>query len=220
MYNCSAIPEVEMQIILDGSVHPCRGVWFTSVPPHQISILGAPKASKGTTSVLLVTEAKFDPEAGKLALNADNITVANLGTSPRTIVVDADAMDEGTKASKGHPGHLGPGDREFLQLVEAELAGEAREMARELLRAIRAQDAGDLKRGGRNNFSNTPDNFWYVIIQPRVQGLSVTVRGSLDRFGSSTIKLNLDRPGYTRFSLRELSELPEALRIIGLAKRR
>jgi hypothetical protein len=209
-----------MQIVLDGSVNPCEGVWLTSFPPHQLSILGTPKTSKGTTSVLLVTDPEFDPKAGKLALNADVITVANLGTSVRTIVVDAAAMDAGAKVSKSHPGHYGPGDREFLQLVEAELTAEAREAARELLRAVRAQDPGDLKRGGRNNFSNTPDNFWYVIVQPRVQGLSVTVRGTPDRFGSSTLELKLDRPGYTRFGLRELSELPEALRIIGMAKRR
>ena len=55
------------------------------------------------------------------------ITVANLATSARTIVVDADAMDEGTNVTNGQADHFGPGDREFLRLVEAELAGEARE---------------------------------------------------------------------------------------------
>ena len=58
---------------------------------------------------------------------------------------------------------------------------------------MRAQDAGDLKRGGRNNFSNTPDNYWYVIVQPRVQSLSVTVRGPLNRFGTSTLDLKLEQ---------------------------
>jgi hypothetical protein len=155
-----------------------------------------------------------------LAARSLGDTVANLGTSARTIVVNADAMDEGTNVTNGQADHLGPGDREFLRLVEAALAGEAREAAGKLLQAVRAQDAGDLKRGGRNNFSNTPDNYWYVIAQPLVQSLSVTVRGPLNRFGTSTLDLKLDRPGYTRFGLRELSELPEALRIIGLAKRR
>jgi hypothetical protein len=105
-------------------------------------------------------------------------------------------------------------------LVESELNGEVQETAIDLLREVRKVWPGDLKRGERNNFSNTPDNFWYVIVQPRAKALSVTIRGAPERFESKTLELKVDRPGYTRFSIKRPEEIPEALRLIGESKRK
>jgi hypothetical protein len=113
----------------------------------------------------------------------------------------------------------GPGDREFIQLVEQELVGEARQAALAILVAVRGRSPGDLQRGQRNNFKNTPDNFWYVIVQPRVRALSITVRGVPKRFLPSPLNPKDDRPGYTRFSIRRLQEVAEAVRIIEQSKR-
>ena len=118
------------------------------------------------------------------------------------------------------PGEYGPGDREFLRLVEHELRGPAREAAETILRQVRSRYPGDLERGQRLNFKNSPDNFWYVIVQPRAQGLSITVRGAPHRFAPSSIEVKDDRPGYTRFALRHPKEVEEALRIIERSKRK
>ena len=150
-------------------------------------MLGAPKSARGSTSILLVNDPEFDEERGRLLLNAEGVSVLNLGTTARTIVIDA-GLELAAKVPNNEPGHFGPGDREFIMLVESELTGEAQEVAMDLLRALRKKEPGDLKRGERNNFSNTPDNFWYVNAQPRVQALLITVRGASDRFGASPLR--------------------------------
>ena len=133
-------------------------------------------------------------------------------------MIDADggeALGEGLDALAAQ----GLGDKDFRYLVDVHLKGEAREAAHTLLSKVREASPGDLKRGERNNFSNTPDNFWYVIVQPRVQALSVTIRGEVENFLPSTLTLVTDRPGYTRFQLRGLDELEEALRVINSSTR-
>jgi hypothetical protein len=207
-----------MKLVFEGSKEMGAGVWLTSVPPHQLAKMEPTKVARGSRSVLLATSPTA--EGASLVLDADGLSVLNLGTTPVTLVIDA---GYGARIAEEQPlerGDLGPGDREYMSLVERELSGEAQEVAVDLLREIRLESPGDLKRGERNNFSNTPDNFWYVIVQPRVQALSITVRGAPERFRPSSLELRIDRPGYTRFQLHEGSELAEALRIIRLSKRK
>jgi hypothetical protein len=103
-------------------------------------------------------------------LDTDSIIVLNVGTTASTVIVDSSIeVSQTADHELAQPtGELGPGDREFLCLAEKELSGEAQEAAIDLLRKVRSKWPGDLKRGKRNNFSNTPDNSWNVIIQPRV----------------------------------------------------
>ena len=89
-----------------------------------------------------------------------------------------------------------------------------------ILREVRHRNPGDLSRGKRHNFSNTPDNFWYVIVQPTSQSLSITVRGKPDQFRPTSLEVKDDRPGYTRFKLRDPAEIDAALAIIGASKRK
>jgi hypothetical protein len=214
-----------MKMLIEGAVAGINGSWLALVPPHQVAMLGAPKITRGTTSVLLASSPSFDDRTSQLSFDADSVMVLNLGTSPRTFVIDtivssdvleARAQEKLEKAES----QLGVGDREFLGLAERELRGEAQEAAVDLIREIRRRWPGDLKRGERNNFSNTPDNFWYVIVQPRAQSLSITVRGAPDRFRSDVLELRVDRPGYTRFILKNPDDVPEALRIIEQSKRK
>lgn len=54
--------------------------------------------------------------------------------------------------------HQPSGDREFLQTADRLLRGEARWTAGQILKGVWAKDVGDLRRGTRLNFKNTPDN--------------------------------------------------------------
>jgi hypothetical protein len=214
-----------MKMLLEGAVAGINGSWLALVPPHQVAMLGQPKTTRGTTSVLLASSPYFDSDTAHLSFEADSVMVLNLGTTLRTFVIDTIVSTDVLESRERRKlqeveGQSGAGDREFLGLVERELRGEAQEAAVDLIREIRKRWPGDLKRGERNNFSNTPDNFWYVIVQPRVQSLSVTVRGAPDRFKSDTLELRVDRPGYTRFLLKNPDDIPEALRIIEQSKRK
>tara|TARA_R110002110_G_scaffold17527_12_gene74883 strand:+ start:224035 stop:224385 length:351 start_codon:yes stop_codon:yes gene_type:complete len=114
----------------------------------------------------------------------------------------------------------GPGDQEFLSLVKELLEPPMAKAAEALLRGVRQRYTGDFKRGKSRNFSDTPDNFWYVIIQPQIQQLSVTVRGTVDHF-EPVAKLPIkDDRGNTLFKLTSESEVPAALKIIFHAKKK
>ena len=109
---------------------------------------------------------------------------------------------------------VGPGEREFLRLTKAELSKETAEAAEALLLAVRQRSSGDLKRGKSRNFSETPDNFWYVIVQPRVDELSITVRGPVAHFeAAAELEIKDDR-GNTRFKVRGQDDVPAAIKLI------
>jgi hypothetical protein len=223
--HCTAIwsavqtGEQKMQIIFPDSLSVHQGLWITKVPPHELGMFGAPNASRGTTSVLLVTKPQFDEDKDQLAVEAERVVLLNIGSSSRTFVIAADG-GEALGATVDALAAEGPGDRDFRYLVDVHLKGEACEAAHAILTRIRATSHGDFKRGERNNFSNTPDNYWYVIVQPRMQALSITVRGDVEKFLPSTLTLVTDRPGFTRFQLRSLDEIEEAQRLIKASTRK
>lgn len=211
-----------MKLMLEEVKQLANGVWLSFAPPHQLTKFGNPQSALGLRSVILAASPEHDEQSDRLILDADNLTILNVGTTPSVVVVDtvhtADVIVQQRAAQLSE--QFGQGDREFLDLVDRSLRGDAKDASRALLRAIRAKSPGDLKRGERLNFSNQPDNFWYVIIQPRVQALSITVRGLPERFAPSSLELKVDRPGYTRFSVHGTGDIAEALRIIGLSKRK
>ena len=161
-----------------------QGIWAAAAPPHQLSMLGQPKAAMGAKSILLVNEPVYDQSSLALRFDADQLTVLNLGTSKDVIVVGLVRRSPPTLVtSENSPSDVrGPGDEEFLHLVRDELRGPALEAAEMILREVRHRDPGDLVRGKRHNFKNSPDNFWYVIVQPTAQSLSITVRGTPEKF--------------------------------------
>jgi len=94
------------------------------------------------------------------------------------------------------------------------------EVAKALLAGVRRRSSGDLKRGKSRNFSETPDNFWYVIVQPRIQQLSITVRGPIEHF-SDMAKLPVkDDRGNTLFKVTSSDDVSAALEIIFHALRK
>jgi hypothetical protein len=212
-----------MSMLFDGATPQGEGVWSVVVPAHQVTHLGQPKVRLGSRSVLLVERPVFDVSAATIRVDVDSILVLNQGTTATALVIEAKQEPESTKGEPENAQpevlHHGPGDREFIQLVEQELVGEARQAALAVLKAVRGRSPGDLQRGQRNNFKNTPDNFWYVIVQPRVQALSITVRGDPQRFSPSRLNPKDDRPGYTRFSICRSGDVAEAVRIIEQSKR-
>lgn len=214
------------------------GVWQLEMPPHQIRLFGECRRAEGERSVLLVGTANFDAAARTLTFSAGAATPLNVGRTSITIVIGDNGpviSDEAgvlpTVSLQNEPSVInssgcsplslayGRGDREFLRVAN-EMPRLGRQTAELLLAEIRKQSPGDLKRGQQRNFSNTPDNFWYVVVQPRIGELSVTVRGEPDRFTSDRLTIKRDRPGYTRFKVATPEDVSEAVRIIFQSKMR
>lgn len=197
------------------------GIWEFEMPPHQVRFFGECRKTEGQRSILLLANPKYEPKTKSLVFDSEGTVPLNVGSTSATLAVSSTAEVRAVASthSTDSSSALGPGDREFLALA-AELPPPCFQAAKQLLSAIRAKYPGDLKRGLQRNFSNTPDNFWYVIVQPRVGELSVTVRGEPDFFGNSKIELKIDRPGYTRFKVACPDDVTEACRLVFASRKR
>jgi hypothetical protein len=174
------------------------GIWSFEMPPHQVRHFGSSGHAMGSKSVLL-----FNSYVGTTS-TALGIATDFCGEDDGD-AKDTDALD---------PMFFGQGDREFLHLAKLELSVDIAQVAEKLLLGVRQKSAGDLKRGKSRNFSETPDNFWYVILQPRIDEISITVRGAVSHFEPiARLEIKDDR-GNTRFKVKSADDLPAALQII------
>lgn len=214
-----------MKVAIEGVRKIDEGVWAFAAPPHQIRQFGEPKSSVGEVSVLHLNGCDHDAETNTLAFNFDAALPLNIGTSSRALAVMGAAGGSGDgdkfKAAEDDANALfGPGDLQFLDLAKHELSAAMAQTAQKLLAAVRGRSAGDLKRGKSRNFSETPDNFWYVIVQPRIDELSITIRGHVSKFRDSAGLEVKDDRGNTRFKVRGEADLPAAVELIFQAIRR
>lgn len=188
------------------------------MPPHQVRLFGPSASSEGPRSVILMKNCVFSDNAHSLTFNMEDAIALNIGTTSQALALSAteqpSADAKQTVYGAAHSLNRGPGDREFLKMAKSLLQPSMLEAAATLLTCVRERSSGDLKKGKARNFSETPDNFWYVIIQPRVQQLSITVRGSVEHFsGIARLPIKDDR-GNTLFKVGDKSDIPAALEII------
>lgn len=207
-------------MMIDGAQPLGEDVWSGSASPNLLKMLGTPRYELAGRSVLLVDGPQFDGAASLLRFDAGKATVLNLGTTDNLIVLGWKADEERPRAPSVANPSTPTGDSEYLGVVRRELRGPARQAAEQILAEVRKRYPGDLQRGQRLNFKDTPDNFWYVVVQPRVQSLSITVRGAPSRFEASGLELKMDRPGYTRFALKSPNQLVDAVNVIEASKRK
>lgn len=196
------------------------GIWLMQMPPHQVRHFGQPAKNVGSRSVLLLDSCEFNLASSELTFDIDSAVALNVGTTTETIGISM--KDEQNQKSDPYeaPAHSGPGDREFLRLANDELSDDMAAAAAKILAGVRQKSPGDLKRGQSRNFSETPDNFWYVIVQPRINELSFTVRGPVSHFEDvADLQIKDDR-GNTLFKVRSSADVPAALALIFHANRK
>jgi hypothetical protein len=207
-----------LRIIATDASEIRQGIWSFDMPPHQVRHFGITSHAIGAKSVLIFKACEYDKVKQQLHFDIEDVVPINIGTTSSVIGltsnVDGDSPLNPLPATAYTPAIAGPGDREFLRLAKAELSQEAAKTAERLLIAIRERSSGDLKRGQSRNFSETPDNFWYVIVQPRVDELSITVRGSVKHFEPVAELETRDDRGNTRFKVRGPDDIPAALKLI------
>jgi hypothetical protein len=178
--------------------------------------------SQGEKSVIILSGFEYDPDRSTMTFRLADAKALNVGTTEATILISGNAEPlavTGNESPRTPSGTRAPGDLEFLSLVERECKGLLK-VAEALLDGVRSRSAGELKRGKSRNFSEAPDNFWYVIVQNRIEELSITVRGPVGHFDGLT-KLDVkDDRGNTRFKVRSLSDVNDALKLIFHARRK
>jgi len=201
-----------------------EGVWSFDMSPHQVRHFGGAASSVGSRSVMIFSDYEFNSSTGELHFQAEDVVAINVGTEPHVIGLEAQSnkveKKQGLTQQNLDERIFGYGDKTFLRMTKKELPDHMHRAAVALLNGIRANSSGDLKKGQSRNFSDTPDNFWYVIVQPRIEQLSITVRGSVDHF-KSVAKLPIkDDRGNTLFKITCEEDVPKALEIIFHAKRK
>jgi hypothetical protein len=201
-------------------------IWLVDMPPHQVRFFGTTCPSREGRSVIAVTDAIYDEVSKSLSFDVDEVVALNAGTLAETIAIGNEfptlQSPEPRTQSQVDSGNTsyGRGDREFIALTKEILSLQMQRAAASLLEKVRAKASGDLKRGQARNFSETPDNFWYVVVQPQVQHLQITVRGPVAHFeGVSQLELRDDR-GNTRFKITSERDVDDAIRLIFRAKRK
>lgn len=202
-------------------------IWLIGMPPHQVRLFGEPRHAEGPRSVILLKKASFNKQERSLHFDADDVVALNIGTQPYAVVIggfrdsseDAKSQTKEKKQDDEKRLVFGRGDREFLELAKI-LPPDMQEVAKSLLIGVRQRSPGDLKRGKTRNFSETPDNFWYVKIQPRVADLSITVRGPVSHFEGLTNLAVKDDRGNTLFKVTGQHDVADALKLIFHAKRK
>lgn len=200
------------------------GIWEFDMMPHQVRRFGNANHAIGQQSVLLLRACDYDPDKQHLHFDIENVSPINVGTTSKAlgiaIELSGTAHAEIAGPTATNSASFGPGDREFLRLAKSELSETTARVAEQLLSGVRQKFPGDLKRGQSRNFSETPDNFWYVIVQPRIDELSITVRGSVNHFKPVARLAIKDDRGNTRFKVKNKDDLPAALQIISHAIRK
>lgn len=211
-----------MKVILEGAVALDQGVWSVKLRPTDVQRLEGSPITHGSRSVVMAQHAELN--AGALAADLEALRALVVGTSDQALVILAGSDDTAVQsanrtAEAEFDGSRFPGDADFLHEV-SQLPKHAAAAGRELLALVRRNSPGSMKRGSRRNFSNSPDNFWYAVVQPTRGNMSITVRGRPELFQPSSLELKADRPGYTRFYLSRQSEVSEAFRIVSASRRR
>lgn len=198
------------------------GMWEFDVPPHQVRHFGNAGHAIGPQSVLLFRSYDFDAEKRHLHFKLEDVSPINVGTTTKVLGIGfcEKRVDDVPTSGVATSDSLGPGDQEFLRLAKSDLSKATAKLAEQLLLQVRQTSPGDLKRGQSRNFSETPDNYWYVIVQPRIDELSITVRGSVDHFKPVARLMIKDDRGNTRFKVKNKHDLPAALEIISHAVRK
>lgn len=214
-----------LRMTATGATQLAEGVWRLDMPPHQVRLLGNPSSAVGERSIVMLREGRYEPATETLDFDIGDASALNVGTQPETIVLlstaaSAQSHNEIDAVADSQARAMPAGDRDFLRLVRDELPAPMQTAAERLLAGVRKRYPGELKRGLSRNFSETPDNFWYVIVQPRAEELSITVRGSVEHFSRMARLQIKDDRGNTRFKVSGPDDVEAALELIFHARRR
>jgi hypothetical protein len=196
------------------------GVWEAPIGPRDMRAFEGSGATMGQVSVILLQEPyNFVQKELVLRFPLAAARALNVGSTSKAIVIASGARDAILPRTP-HAAALGRGDQTFLKALE-DLPMQLKDAGDELLRNVRAQCPGDLRplSNGRR-FQETPDNFWFVTVQPRDESLSITVRGLPDRFSATRLKIVEDRRPYSRFKIKSKADVAEAVLVILSAVRR
>jgi len=208
-----------MRVTIEKVVPGAKGIWTSSIEPQSLLKLGNPIRQWGRLSIVMVSQPSFGNQS--LQFELDSAVLLNLGNTTEAIIVDSRESEAVVLKSSLEPNARthSSGDLRFIKELGS-LTESLRKLGEQLLEEVRKEFPGELvfhEKSGK--FVESPDNFWVVRIQPRVQSLRIIVYGTLRKHGAkSTIELKNDMTGYSNFVINNQTQLREAIDVIRKAK--
>jgi hypothetical protein len=203
-----------MKVTIDTVETKNEGFWTSRIDPQRLLKLSNPVRQGGQINIVLVTCPFHDKQKHNLQFDLDSVVLLNLGNTFETVFIDS--REE--QRLKGQA-LTSSGDSLFLKEL-GRLEPEKIAIGKRLLTDIRKEFPGELiyhQKSGK--FVESPDNFWVIRIQPRVQTLRITVYGKPYEYGETeTINLKPDMGSYSSFILKNGNQIDEALEVIRKAK--
>jgi hypothetical protein len=188
-------------------------VWLAPLPLADARRIGTPRHAKKGCSVVLLP-ATCVAKDDWISFEPETATLLNLGTVDFTVFIGAEASkaDVTERTKSGYASVRA----QCLKHLPRDLADRAVAMLDE----IAGDSSDDLISDKTNRWISRPDNYFTIKVQPQNKDLVVTIRGRPDEYESKIVDLRADQNGYTRFWIRRLADVSEALRLIRSARQR
>lgn len=204
-----------------------EGVWSGTVDPDFLALKSNKTQPSGNYTVVIISNPDFRSQEKELRFKSDHANVVNLGAGQEAIFIQgganpkkALAQVEGEKIKRKTNNLIGIGDEIFSQTLR-EVSPEIQRAGEAVLGEIRNKFQGDLKAYKQRRFFNSPDNFWGVQVQIRLDMLKFWVRGRPEIFSNPGLEIWLDRPPlYSAFKVKSMNDVDQAISIISNAQKK
>lgn len=208
-----------MSVMIDDPVSLGESIWCAEIHPQTIFALSRPRTSVGATSIIHIPGVDApNPDATRLKFDPQQARVLNVGTSSRAVIIFDAPTQEPADANQILQGVLGPRVQEDSAKLNNELEALPPQLAlavQELVAKVRSSYPGYFQRTGAGRYVYRPRNFWALKVQPRDASVVFTVYGRPPRLTApKAIQLSPDQNSYSRFKVRELSQMPDALLVV------
>ena len=202
-----------VRIIVENAKKLSDSIWTANLHQSDLAVLSSARSKTGEMNILYLPSTE-KPNGGleELLLNPIDIVFLNFGTSSNALIIfgEKEGVSHDHKPSGNYHGDDDLFSKDILKLPKP-----LQDVGNELVSRIRKSFPGYFIKSTNGRYVNQPDNFWTIKIQPNDQSLALTVRGkSLEFGGAGEIDVLDDRPGFSRFKLKEYRQLESAIKII------
>ena len=203
------------------------GVWRGQIDTDIITPLSKKAQTLGKYTVIMLSNPDFRRQENELRFSGNEADILNLGTTKEAIFIEGEPTHRPSPVAKEiniavHKANnlIGVGDHFFHKALR-EVSLDVKEAGEVILAEIRKKFPGDLKAYKQRRFFDSPDNFWGVQVQTRLDMLKFWVRGTEENFLPAKLEIKLDRPPlYFAFKVKSMNDVPEAITIISMAQRK
>ena len=205
----------------DGITKLDNGIWKGNIDENDLSFLGDSSNHFGELSVLIVRNPieEQEKESGlktRIKFEPRQSILINKGSSSEILILEI------KNNNQKHLQDLLPvsGDEAFIKDLKSS-SPKLNKIGNVLLNEIRKFSKGNLRFHPKSKkYVERPDNFWVIRIQPRDDSLRLVVRGLPDKFAdlANSLTIKKDMTSYSSFKVFDMSQVPEAVRIIRRAK--